>query len=184
MFHDLHAATQRTCRQFARHHAADFRATCGRIDARSTAAAAAGAPPTSGAATGAAAQVPCAQYSVELRKPLGLLLEEDRCGGIFVASVVQGGNADCCGLVGKVQRFAGSVVGCGSPDCPALQAWSRLQKSGPSFTTPTLGVAGCDSRSGRCWQLHQRVWLVDKPVHLVCTAVLSSVDVWEADCCV
>ncbi|GAB4818674.1 hypothetical protein N2152v2_005720 [Parachlorella kessleri] len=41
----------------------------------------------------------CARYSVQLSKPLGIVLEEDKSGTIFVAEVVPGGNADRSGEV-------------------------------------------------------------------------------------
>jgi hypothetical protein len=43
----------------------------------------------------------CSRYAVELRKPLGLVLEEDSHGSIYVAEVTEGGNADKSGLVSK-----------------------------------------------------------------------------------
>ncbi len=99
--------------------------------------------PPSVAVPGAAAQVPpgCSRYSVELRKPLGLLLEEDRSGGIFVASVVQGGNADCCGLVGKVRH---SRWKCG---------WVRVTLRLLTSVEPSLRIRLCINmtHSWRSW---------------------------------
>ncbi|XP_024528234.1 protein MET1, chloroplastic-like isoform X1 [Selaginella moellendorffii] len=41
----------------------------------------------------------CSRVKVELRKPLGMILEEDAAGNIFVAEVSPGGNAEKSGLV-------------------------------------------------------------------------------------
>lgn len=41
----------------------------------------------------------CSRYKVKLSKPLGLVLEEDRSGAIFVAEVLPGGNAERLGLI-------------------------------------------------------------------------------------
>ncbi|XP_024528233.1 uncharacterized protein LOC112345534 [Selaginella moellendorffii] len=41
----------------------------------------------------------CSRVKVELRKPLGMILEEDSAGNIFVAEVSPGGNAEKSGLV-------------------------------------------------------------------------------------
>ncbi|XP_024521843.1 uncharacterized protein LOC9661727 [Selaginella moellendorffii] len=40
----------------------------------------------------------CSRVKVELRKPLGMILEEDSAGNIFVAEVSPGGNAEKSGL--------------------------------------------------------------------------------------
>ncbi|GLJ43780.1 hypothetical protein SUGI_0911460 [Cryptomeria japonica] len=41
----------------------------------------------------------CSRFKVELSRPLGLVLEEDKAGKIFVAEIVKDGNADKSGLV-------------------------------------------------------------------------------------
>lgn len=41
----------------------------------------------------------CSRFKVELSKPLGVVLEEDKSGNIFVAELVKDGNADKSGLV-------------------------------------------------------------------------------------
>ena len=41
----------------------------------------------------------CSRYKVKISKPLGLVLEEDRSGAIFVAEVLPGGNAERLGII-------------------------------------------------------------------------------------
>lgn len=41
----------------------------------------------------------CSRFKVELRKPLGIVLEEDKSGNIFVAELLKDGNADKSGLL-------------------------------------------------------------------------------------
>ena len=41
----------------------------------------------------------CARYEVKLKRPLGLVLEEDKQGNIFVVEIVEDGNASKAGLV-------------------------------------------------------------------------------------
>ena len=41
----------------------------------------------------------CTRYSIDIKRPLGLVLEEKKEGGIFVGEIVEGGNADKSGLV-------------------------------------------------------------------------------------
>ena len=41
----------------------------------------------------------CSRYKVKISKPLGLVLEEDRSGAIFVAEVLPGGNAERLGMI-------------------------------------------------------------------------------------
>ena len=41
----------------------------------------------------------CSRYEIRIKKPLGLVLEEKKSGGIFVAEIVQDGNAAKTGLV-------------------------------------------------------------------------------------
>ena len=41
----------------------------------------------------------CSRYEVKLKRPLGLVLEEDKQGNIFVVEIVEEGNASKAGLV-------------------------------------------------------------------------------------
>lgn len=43
----------------------------------------------------------CSRYTVELRKPMGVVLEEDKLSNIFVASVTEGGRAAAEGSIGE-----------------------------------------------------------------------------------
>jgi len=53
----------------------------------------------------------CNRFKVELSKPLGIVLEEDKSGNIFEAEIVNDGNADKSGLVDVVdQLIATSAV--------------------------------------------------------------------------
>mmetsp|Transcript_28711 Transcript_28711/g.80821 ORF Transcript_28711/g.80821 Transcript_28711/m.80821 type:complete len:192 (+) Transcript_28711:105-680(+) len=45
------------------------------------------------------------RYSVTLRKPLGLVLEEDKAGNILVAEVVPEGNADKSGVISEGDKL-------------------------------------------------------------------------------
>uniref|UniRef100_A0A7S1J6Z2 PDZ domain-containing protein n=1 Tax=Eutreptiella gymnastica TaxID=73025 RepID=A0A7S1J6Z2_9EUGL len=70
------------------------------------------AEPTSGSSADADFVLPgCMRYKVTLKKPMGLVLEEDTNGGIWVAEIVPEGNADKDGTV-KVgdQLIATSAV--------------------------------------------------------------------------
>ncbi|KAI5071172.1 hypothetical protein GOP47_0013423 [Adiantum capillus-veneris] len=59
----------------------------------------------------------CSRVKVELSKPLGIVLEEDKAGNIFVAEVFEGGNADKSGLVDVGdQLIATSAIVYGSED--------------------------------------------------------------------
>ncbi|MCO5548184.1 hypothetical protein L7F22_001642 [Adiantum nelumboides] len=59
----------------------------------------------------------CTRVKVELKKPLGIILEENKVGNIFVAEVVEGGNADKSGLVDVGdQLIATSAIVYGSED--------------------------------------------------------------------
>ncbi|CAM6040130.1 unnamed protein product [Sphagnum compactum] len=59
----------------------------------------------------------CSRIKVELTKPLGIALEEDKFGNIFIAEVIRDGNADKTGLVDVGdQLIATSAVVYGSED--------------------------------------------------------------------
>ncbi|KAH7300721.1 hypothetical protein KP509_24G075800 [Ceratopteris richardii] len=59
----------------------------------------------------------CTRMKVELSKPLGMILEEDKSGNIFVAEVLKGGNADKSGLIDVGdQLIATSAIVYGSED--------------------------------------------------------------------
>ena len=47
----------------------------------------------------------CARYAVELKKPLGMFLEEDKNGNIFVDELVPGGAAEKSGIIGVGDRL-------------------------------------------------------------------------------
>ena len=54
----------------------------------------------------------CSRYSIKVKRPLGLVLEEDKQGNIFVAEVIEDGNAAKTGLVnaGDQLLFVSAVV--------------------------------------------------------------------------
>ena len=54
----------------------------------------------------------CSRYSIKVKRPLGLVLEEDKQGNIFVAEVIEDGNSAKTGLVnvGDQLLYVSAVV--------------------------------------------------------------------------
>jgi len=89
----------------------------------------------------------CARYSIEVRKPLGLVLEEDKSGDIFVMEVVAGGNSDKTGLVTVGDQLLAtsavvynSTTDYGGVSVPKGEQTIRFAVRGEKFDTVMLAI--------------------------------------------
>eukprot|EP01018_Ginkgo_biloba_P039597 Gb_22216 [translate_table: standard] len=87
----------------------------------------------------------CSRIKLELSKPLGIVLEEDKVGNIFVAEVVQGSNADKSGLVdlGDQLIATSAIVYGGEEDYQGVKVRKgmqivRLNVRGERFETVSI----------------------------------------------
>eukprot|EP00897_Mesotaenium_endlicherianum_P008561 jgi/Mesen1/7733/ME000407S06965 len=89
----------------------------------------------------------CSRIKVELGRPLGLVLEEDKSGNIFVAEVSSGGNAEKTGLIGVGDQLiaTSAVVYNDSDDYGGVTVRKgmqlvRLNVRGESFNTVMAAI--------------------------------------------
>ena len=95
----------------------------------------------------------CTRYSINIKRPLGLVLEEKKEGGIFVGEIVEGGNADKSGLVsvGDELIATSGVVFNSTQDYGGVSVKSgeetvRLAVRGEKFDTIMAAIASNPSQ--------------------------------------